>query len=152
MKSPQATYNSQNTNSMSSILTNLELETDLHISYPSINDFLAELEKREPRRGWIKKFLRPLTFFTTFVLSWSWISSSISSVSSIEPAIHMRALALGPRHNVESCFITSSPTIRHRTSTCRSRCFREIGKCNAKCVVEINYNTLGTRACTASDL
>lgn len=44
----------------STILTNLELETDPHISYPSINDFLAELEKAEPRRGWIEKFLHPL--------------------------------------------------------------------------------------------
>ncbi|KAG2751656.1 hypothetical protein P692DRAFT_20726750 [Suillus brevipes Sb2] len=46
---------------MPSILTNLELETDPNVSYPPINDFLAKLDKGEPRRGWIEKFLRPLT-------------------------------------------------------------------------------------------
>jgi hypothetical protein len=46
---------------MSSILTNLELETDPCVSYPSINGFLAKLDKAEPRRGWTEKFLRPLT-------------------------------------------------------------------------------------------
>jgi len=46
---------------MSSILTNLELETDPHISYLSINDFLAKLDKAEPQCGWIEKFLHLLT-------------------------------------------------------------------------------------------
>jgi hypothetical protein len=46
---------------MTSILTNFELETNPNVSYPSINDFLATLDKAEPRRGWIEMFLRPLT-------------------------------------------------------------------------------------------
>jgi hypothetical protein len=46
---------------MPSILTNLELETDPNVSYPSIDDFLAKIDKAEPQRGWIEKFLRPLT-------------------------------------------------------------------------------------------
>jgi hypothetical protein len=46
---------------MSSILIDLELEMNPNISYPSINDFLAELHKAEPRRGWVEKFLRPMT-------------------------------------------------------------------------------------------
>jgi hypothetical protein len=55
------TYHSpQNTNYMPSILTNLELETDPNVSYPPINNFLAKLDKAEPQRGWIEKFLRLL--------------------------------------------------------------------------------------------
>jgi hypothetical protein len=46
---------------MPSILTNLEVETHSNVSYPSIDDFLAKLDKAEPRRGWIEKFLHPLT-------------------------------------------------------------------------------------------
>jgi hypothetical protein len=34
--------------SESSILTNLKLEIHPYISYPSINEFLADLEKMEP--------------------------------------------------------------------------------------------------------
>jgi hypothetical protein len=47
--------------SESSILTDLKLEIHPYISYPSINEFLADLEKMEPRRGWIRIFDGPMT-------------------------------------------------------------------------------------------
>ncbi|KAG1846260.1 hypothetical protein F4604DRAFT_1688466 [Suillus subluteus] len=47
--------------SESSILTDLEFEIHPDISYPSIGEILADLEKMEPRRGWIRIFHGPMT-------------------------------------------------------------------------------------------
>lgn len=45
-----------------SILIDFEIETfPLYISYPSLQDFLANLDCAEPHYQWSKKFLRPLT-------------------------------------------------------------------------------------------
>lgn len=46
---------------MSSIISNVEFETHPCSSYPSIEEFLINLESVEPRRQWVKKFLRPVT-------------------------------------------------------------------------------------------
>jgi len=46
---------------MSSIIADVELQIHTCICYPSIKQFLAQLEEVEPRRFWVKKFLGPLT-------------------------------------------------------------------------------------------
>jgi hypothetical protein len=48
-------------NPMSSIISDVEIETHLCSSYPSIEEFLINLERAEPRRQWVKKFLGPVT-------------------------------------------------------------------------------------------
>ncbi|KAI6140892.1 hypothetical protein BKA82DRAFT_30909 [Pisolithus tinctorius] len=49
------------TDGTSSIFSAIEIETSPHITYPSLEEFLAELEQRELGRQWRKVFLHPLT-------------------------------------------------------------------------------------------
>lgn len=44
----------------SSILTDVEIETDPSISYPTLEVFMAKLDDEEPGRRWSEIFLRPL--------------------------------------------------------------------------------------------
>lgn len=44
----------------SSILTDVQLETDLSISYPTLEVFMAKLDEEEPARRWSETFLSPL--------------------------------------------------------------------------------------------
>jgi len=46
---------------MSSLVSDVEIKTHLCSFYPSIEEFLAKLERAEPRRQWVEKFLRPVT-------------------------------------------------------------------------------------------
>jgi hypothetical protein len=44
----------------SSILIDVEIETDLSVSYPTLEAFLTKLENEEPVRRWSEIFLHPL--------------------------------------------------------------------------------------------
>jgi hypothetical protein len=46
---------------MASIVTDLEIESYPSFSYPSLKEFLARLDKEEPRRAWSEIFIGPLT-------------------------------------------------------------------------------------------
>ncbi|KIK82397.1 hypothetical protein PAXRUDRAFT_153818 [Paxillus rubicundulus Ve08.2h10] len=44
----------------SSILADIEIESYPHVTYPSLDDFLLNLETAEPARRWYSTFRRPL--------------------------------------------------------------------------------------------
>jgi len=54
--------------SSTTIITDVDLQIHACICYPSIKEFLIQLEGVEPRRLWVKKFLGPLTSMGVIML------------------------------------------------------------------------------------
>ena len=74
-----------------SILTDVEIETDPSVSYPTLETFLAKLENEEPARRWSEIFLAPLRWMGVRTLDDMCIVSpkSLSGFFNLSPIMIM---------------------------------------------------------------
>ncbi|KAG1843506.1 hypothetical protein C8R48DRAFT_667610 [Suillus tomentosus] len=87
----------------SSILTNVEIEIDPSISYPTLEVFLAKLDNEEPARRWSEIFLPPLRWMGVRTIDDMCIVSpeSVSGFFNLSPIMVMDLFV----HVVDAVFV-----------------------------------------------